>query len=337
MQRGKQGPANPILAVLGAINWDISIFVDRFARSGEEVPVRLVEEYSGGKGANVAVAAARILGRDKVAFLGALGDDYLWARQLAGLKREGVATEGLAKVEGARSGRAYILVDSDGKKTIHTDFGANDRISPHHLVRGVGASTLSRARMIVVMDPPTPVALTAVQTAGSRGAKVIYSPGVRTEEGLRGMEKVLEHSDYLVLDRSELRNIYRARSDEDSMDALTESHPDLTLIVTLGERGCTVAKRGERTVVGGVDLSSIGKAPVNTTGCGDAFLGVFASYLLLGSKPLEAANWANLAGAMKATRYETRGSPRRQQLENAMRKVEGLRRRQLGLPASRAS
>jgi ribokinase len=213
-----------LLSVIGAINWDISIFEDRFARPGEEVPVRLVEEYSGGKGANVAVAAARILGPRRVAFLGALGDDYLWSRQLAELKKEGVITDGMVRVERSRSGRAYILIDADGRKTIHTHFGANDRISSHHLIRGVAASFLSKTQIMIVMDPPTPVALTAAESAGSKGAKVIYSPGVRTQEGRQRLERVLEHSNYLVVDRVELMNMYQTHSEEEAIEEVKQTH-----------------------------------------------------------------------------------------------------------------
>src|SRR5207247_5555412 len=81
---------NHLLTVLGAINWDTSIFEDRFAKQGEEVPVNRVEEFSGGKGANVAVAAARILGKQHVSFVGAIGKDEVSRKQLAELLREGV-------------------------------------------------------------------------------------------------------------------------------------------------------------------------------------------------------------------------------------------------------
>jgi len=327
----REQPARGLLSVIGAINWDISIFEDRFARPGEEVPVRLVEEFSGGKGANVAVAEARMIGPRRVAFLGALGDDYLWSRQLTELRKEGVITDGMMRVERARSGRAYILVDADGRKTIHTHFGANDRISPHHLIRGVAASFISKTHTMIVMDPPTPVALTAAQSAASKGAKVIYSPGVRTQEGRPRLERVLEHSDYLVVDRLELMNMYQTRSEEEAFEQIKQSDSSLTVVATLGARGCVVARDGIMTPVGGIDLSAIGKKPVNTTGSGDAFLGVFASYLAMGYGPLEATNWANLAGALKATRYETRGSPRKDELERMMKRVERFKLAQLGL------
>ena len=100
-----------LLTVVGAINWDVSIFEDSFAKLGEEVPVREVEEYSGGKGANVAVAAARVLGPGKAAFIGALGSDEVAAIQLRLLKKERVVTVGVFSVEGATSGRAYVIVN----------------------------------------------------------------------------------------------------------------------------------------------------------------------------------------------------------------------------------
>jgi ribokinase len=323
--------------VIGAINWDVSVFEDRFARSGEEVPVRLVEECSGGKGANVAVAAARLLGRGRAAFLGALGDDELCDRQLAELDREGVLTGGVSKVKGCQSGRAYIIVDAGGRKTIHTHFGANDRVSAADLRKGDTPALVARTAIMIIMDPPTPAAMAAAQEARRHGAKVIYSPGVRTQEGLPAVEGVMEQSDYLVVDRMELMNLYHKRGEKEAQAAVTEAHPRLAVVTTLGDRGCVVARGGTSTTVGGVDLLSLGKKPVNTTGCGDAFLGAFASYILMGHRPLDAANWANLAGALKAERYETRGSPRRDELESAMRGLEQVRRAQLGLPGSRAS
>jgi len=92
-------------------------------------------------------------------------------------------------------------------------------------------------------------------------------------------------------------------------------------VATLGANGCVVARDGEVTEVPGFNLRGLGKRVVNTTGCGDAFLGVFASLLHTGHGDLEAATWGNLAGALKATRLETRGSPTKQELEATMKVV----------------
>ena len=319
-----------LLTVIGAINWDISVFEERFARPGEEVPVRQVEEFSGGKGANVAVAAARILGRGRVAFVGALGDDELASRQLSTLREEGVLTDAAVQVKGAGSGRAYIIVDSNGRKSIHTHFGANERISPRDLSSERVSRIIRRSRMMIVMDPPTKVARAIAGTSKKSGARVVYSPGVRTREGLRSIESVVSLSDYVALDSHEVKNLYPARDEQSAAERFERAHPKLTLVTTLGPRGCIVAKNGVTSTIEGVDLSSLGKRAVNTTGSGDAFLGVFASYLLMGRSPLDAANFANIAGALKATRFETRGSPTRSELELTRSKLERLRRSRRG-------
>jgi ribokinase len=191
--------------------------------------------------------------------------------------------------------------------------------------------------MLIVMDPPVPTALAAAKIAKARGAKILYSPGVRTREGIRVLEKVVQLSDYTVVDAHELRNLYQRRDEDAALDRFRETHPRLTIVATMGERGCMVAKDDVKSNVSGVDLSLLGKRAVNSTGSGDAFLGVFASYVLMGTNTLDAVNWANLAGALKATKYETRGSPTRSELESSMAKLARIRRSRLGLPESRAS
>ena len=324
-----------LLTVLGAINWDISIFEERFAKRGEEVPVNLVEEFSGGKGANVAVAAARILGRGRVAFVGALGDDDISKKQLQELKAEGVITDGIVEVKESQSGRAYIIIDGAGMKTIHTHFGANEKVTVEHLTGARVARAIQASRMIIVMDTPTEVGRKAIEIAKRNRSRVVYSPGVRTQGGILNLGPLLESADYIVLDRIELRNLSPRMDEEEISHKLTSANRRLTVVETLGEKGCAITAGGRTTIVRGVDVESLGKRVVNTTGCGDAFLGVFAGYLLLGSSILEAAKRANLAGALKATKYETRGSPTRAELEKEETIWESVRQTEPGLQLSR--
>lgn len=323
-----------LLSVMGAINWDISIFEERFARQGEEVPVLRVEEYSGGKGANVAVAAARILGRSRVALVGALGRDELYYRQVKELRSEGVIVDGILRPRGSKSGTAYILIDGVGKKTIHTHFGANDLVRPEHLRQWKVARILGQSRILIVMDPLTDVAESAAKIAKTRGADVIYSPGVRSQEGLKTLEGVLEEADYLVLDKVELKNLAHSADVPAMSRDFLSAYPRLKLVVTLGDGGCMLATDSGVKRMEGVDLALLGRKPVNTTGCGDAFLGVLSGYMMLGMPMAEAIAWANLAGALKATRYETRGSPIREELEKSMARLQKIRRSQIGLPPS---
>lgn len=324
-EKGVGGSAGQrrLLTVIGAINWDVSIFEDAFAGLGEEVPVRDVEEFSGGKGANVAVAAARMLGRGKAAFIGALGTDRIAGAQIQELKKEGVVTDGVFVVEGTRSGRAYVIVNREGKKSIHTHFGANSHIRPEDLGKLGPARVLHRTSMLVIMDTPTAVAKAAAEKIARNGARIIYSPGVRVRESREDLTTMIDSSDFLVLDKAELARVSGKRNPVQAGELLQRSSKGLTVVATSGKGGCVVVAESGVTRLPGVDLSRLGMKAVNSTGSGDSFLGVFASLLNSGRDPVEAAKWANLAGALKATRYETRGSPTKAELEASMKKLRG--------------
>jgi sugar/nucleoside kinase (ribokinase family) len=123
----------------------------------------------------------------------------------------------------------------------------------------------------------------------------------------------------VIVDAHELKFLGGQANEDECIAELGASFPNATFVATLGPRGSVLFKGNVRSPVRGVDLASLGKKVVNSTGSGDAFLGVFASYLMEGEEPVEAVEWGNLAGALKAARYETRGSPRRGELENCMR------------------
>ncbi|MDA4120654.1 MAG: carbohydrate kinase family protein [Thaumarchaeota archaeon] len=325
------------LVVLGAINWDTTVFVRKFAGPGEEVPVNSVEESPGGKGANAAVAAARILGPDNVAIIGALGDDATSVSLRRSLRSEGVTDTGVAILRRTPSGRAYIVVDGHGGKVIHTLFGANEKLKPDHLQSSGAKKALSSARTVLAMDVPIPVALAAARRAKEVGASVVYSPGVRSSLGLKALEEVLRLADVLVIDRSELSNLSGPRDPAGAASNLHLMFPGLTVVATLGPLGCVVVLHGNRSVLPGVDLADLGLKAVNSTGSGDAFLGAFTSYRMLGRPYLEAAQLGNLAGALKATRSETRGSPSRVELERTMEALRRVKQPRQGLPSKRAS
>lgn len=313
-----------IVTVIGAINWDVSIFEDSFARLGEEVPVREVEEYSGGKGANVAVAAARVLGPGRAAFIGALGSDELAKTQIRLLRHEGVVTKGVVVIEGSRSGRAYVIVNREGKKSIHTHFGANSLLRPGDLGEPGPASVLSRTTTPVVMGTPTDVALAAARKAKTQGAQVIYSPGVRVREGRDALGGVIGQADFLVLDRVELARLSGNADAAEASMTVRRGRLSMTVVSTSGKGGCLVTTKDGSTHLAGINLSRLGMEAVNSTGSGDSFLGVLASRLGAGEGPVQAARWAKLAGALKATRYETRGSPTMDTLRDTMKRLQGL-------------
>jgi ribokinase len=92
-------------------------------------------------------------------------------------------------------------------------------------------------------------------------------------------------------------------------------NPDLTAILKSGKEGFTAFKSEATIRIPGIDLTEWGLRVVNTVGCGDAFLGAFSAAKALKLSDEEALHWANWAGALKATKSETRGSPTRRELE----------------------
>ncbi|MDG7010933.1 MAG: carbohydrate kinase family protein [Nitrososphaerota archaeon] len=317
------------VAVLGAINWDTTVFEHDFASPGEEVPVVRLEEFPGGKGANTAVAAARILGRGAVAFLGALGSDQVKGELLESLAAEGVRTDGVEVIKGAATGRAMIVVDGAGRKTIHTHFGANEAYEPRFLRNPASAAILSASAVTVIMDLPLAAAEAAAEGA-SKQSRVVYCPGVRGAGQEERLASILSRADDLVLDRIELAKLSGRSDPEEGVEALLQRHEGITVVATLGPEGCLVAAGGSVSRVAPVDLADLGLAAVNSTGSGDAFLAAYACYSLFGLQPREAAEWGNLSGALKAASAETRGSPTRGALEEKMRLLREVRGRRQG-------
>jgi ribokinase len=122
-----------VVAVCGAINWDINLYVRRFGNPGEEVPVNRIERVPGGKGANVAVAVAKILGKGKCAMLGGVGNDDIGDKHIKIFDHDGVDSKWLIRFKEVESGQAYILIDGKGENQINTYFGANMEIGRAHV------------------------------------------------------------------------------------------------------------------------------------------------------------------------------------------------------------
>lgn len=328
--------APPSLVFLGAINWDTTVFVKTLPRPGEEVPVIAVEEGPGGKGANAAVAAAKILGGERVALVGALGDDPLEPPLRKSIRSEGVNTEGVVVVRGSGSGRAYVVVDEAGRKEIHTHFGANDSLGAEQVRSPGGADSLASAGVAVIMDVPLAAAVSAAAAMRRHGGRVIYSPGVRGGGDKEGVAEVLSMTDDLVLDRPELQQLTGDRSPAGGARAVCAGRRGLRVVVTLGPSGSLVCEKKRVTRVPGVKLGRLGLRAVNSTGAGDAFIAAYAWRSVLGDSIAAAAKWGNLAGALKASNPETRGSPSRTELEEAMGVLTPVRRPR-GSRSSRAA
>jgi len=306
----------PIVASAGAINWDVNLFVKMIPKAGEETPVNRITRLPGGKAANVAVAMARLLGENRSALIGALGNDPIKDEHLKMFKKEGVVTSGITLVPSEESGQAYIIIDEDGQNVISTHFGANAMLNPA-LLKDKGVREILRSiKMLVVMDAPLEFARALLSKSAGIGNINLWSPGVRTLGGLKAMKKMLSLTNFLVLNEPELLNLTDAHSTEEGYRSLKKENDSLNLIVTHGKDGAMLITPDSKIKESGIDLGSIGKKAVNTVGCGDAFIGCFAAQLVNGSTPAKALKMANFAGSFKATRFETRGSPTSSELSS---------------------
>jgi len=300
--------------VIGAINWDINLFIKAFPRKGEEVAVERITRVPGGKAGNVVVAAARLLGPKQTAILGGLGKDSIASEHVRIFEEEGVVVSGLMFNPNAESGQAYIVIDEEGANIIHTHFGANATVRPEDLGEPVRHALISEARVITIMDPLFETALKLAQDAKRMSKIVAWAPGLKSAIGIQKAATMLRNVDYLVTNEFEMEYLTGKSNPDEAVARLLEVNSKMRMITTLGAKGCSMYSEGERMTTQALDVKSLGLSVVNTVGCGDAFIGAFVAAISEGLSNAEALRWGCCAGGLKATRRETRGSPSREML-----------------------
>jgi len=300
--------------VIGAINWDINLFIRNFPQKGEEVRVRNITRVAGGKGGNVAVAAARILGPSRVAIIGGLGNDAIATEQIRIFQQEGVVVSGIKTSPEVESGQAYIVIDENGENIIHTFFGANATVTPEDLDEPSRRELLSQTAVVTIMDPLFETSLRLAREAKQMSKVVAWDPGVRSELGIEGVAPLIENVDYVAANESELANLAGTKDPGKAAERIIQFNNKVKVAAKLGGRGCALYTKDEKVELPALDLRARGLKVVNTVGCGDAFLGAFVAALSEGRSDLEALKWGNCAAGLKATREETRGCPDRETL-----------------------
>jgi ribokinase len=305
------------LVVCGAINWDISCFVERLPVSGEEVTIKHITRVSGGTGGNIAVAAARILGAKEVALIGALGKDDIARQQIAALEDEGVITEGIDHIAEVESGQAYILIDQTGENVIASHLGANARLGLGHLNKAQVKQQLQECRGIVLTDPPLEVAEELINLAKRRNVPVLWDPGILISPNREALHSLAKEAEVLFLNETEASALLRTDGLNTSLQKLKELRFGNHTVLKLGAQGAAMLEpaSGAVTQIPALPLKKLGLNVVSTVGCGDVFAGVFAAYHVRGSSLAQSLVMASAAAGLNATRPETRGSPDRATLD----------------------
>lgn len=298
--------------------------MDRLPRVGEEVRVKEIQRVSGGTAANVAVAAARILGSSRVSFIGSLGCDEIAEKQIQILISEGVDYSGILRIDGEESGQAYITVGPKGENEIHTFFGANLKLSPERLEDRERLSLILGSKIIVIMDPPLETAEKLAKIGKKHGKTVIWDPGVYSGYEFKKLMPVISNVDYFILNNLEFQNLLGTSDPREIIQSMSRVKRDIKVIVKEGGRGSSLVGDGGGLIihVDAVSLPKLGLEVVNTVGCGDAFIGAFAAAKVEGLDDTEALRLGNAAGAYKATKKETRGGPTRTQLHDFLKRLK---------------
>ena len=314
------------LIVCGAINWDISCFVQHLPAPGEEVTLKRIIRVSGGTGANVAVAAARILGAEQVALIGALGRDDIARQQITALQEEGVIVAGIQQIERVESGQAYIMIDQRGENIIASHLGANARLALKHLRKVEVKRQLRESQGIVLTDPPLEVAGGLIDVAKRRDVRVLWDPGILIAPHREALLCLTKQVDVLFVNETEANALFGTSGVSLTLRRLKELGFENCVVLKFGTRGAVMLEpaSGAAMEVPALPLKKLGLSVVSTVGCGDVFAGVFAAYYVTGSSLEDSLVMASAAAGLNATRPETRGSPSRGALEEVVKRSRKL-------------
>ncbi|MEM3594480.1 MAG: PfkB family carbohydrate kinase, partial [Candidatus Jordarchaeaceae archaeon] len=206
-----------------------------------------------------------------------------------------------------------------------TLFGANHEIKPEDVEEEKRLALIRQAKVLAVVDPPLPVVLKVVELGKKFGATTIWDPGIHCVEGCESLKDILKFVDILLMNAVEVENLTGASEPGEVKKRLFPINKNLKVVKKMGAEGSQLIDPEEKQsiIIKGIPLQKYGFKVVNTVGCGDAFHGVLAASLAQGYSLIDALQRANLAGAFKATRSETRGSPTKKEFEEFHKKVKG--------------
>lgn len=280
------------IAVIGSINMDLTARAERLPEKGETVSAGELRYVPGGKGANQAVAAAR-LGGD-VTMFGCVGDDAFADRLIENLRQNGVNTAHIRRVSGGSSGIAMITVSKlSGENSIVVVPGANRCVTPAYVEDQRDA--ILQADILVLQNEIPPETVAQVIDLGHRAGKtILYNPA----PAMALPDGAMDHISYLTPNEHEAALLF---PHDGELSSLLKTYGG-KLIVTLGEQGAIGWENGE--------LLHIPARPahvVDTTGAGDTFNGAFAYALAEGYTFARALRFANIAASLSTERPGAQG------------------------------
>jgi len=281
--------SEPSVVVVGSVNMDLVLKAPHVPRPGQNVFAHSFERFPGGKGANQAVAAARLGAR--TAFVGCVGDDAFGEELVGTIRAAGVDCTCVRRASQKPTGTALIIVDDAGENAIVVARGANASVSGDDLQ--AAADLVADADvMLLQLEIPVQTVAKAVEMARRHGVRTVLDAGPPCRdfsEALFGVDVLSPNMDEAeAILETPVRDLNEA---EAAARELLRRGPK-AVVLKLGDQGALLATGSTRRRFDAVKVD-----PVDTTGAGDAFTAALAVYIADGRSYAEAVKLANCAGA----------------------------------------
>ena len=282
------------IVVLGSTNTDMVITADHLPVPGETICDGSFKMHPGGKGANQAVAVARLSGTPETCeFIAKVGDDVCGNETADRLRRDGIVPKLVIDRENA-SGTALILVDKKGQNVISVALGANGTLSGDYISPFMDDITQAKV-LLMQLETPIPTVAAAAVCAHTAGTTVVLNPAPAAKLS----KELLSNVDWITPNETEaeiltgvkVTDVVSAKAAAEALKALGVGH----VVITMGSKGCYCADTGKLYPC----------RPVKAVDCvaaGDTFNGAFAVALAEGRSVEDAIDFGQKAAAISVTR-----------------------------------
>ena len=289
------------ICVIGSSSMDLVVTSQKRPKAGETVLGDSFKTVPGGKGANQAVAAAR-LGAE-VHMIGCVGDDHYGKAILANLKANDVLTDYVEPVTDTESGTAHIVL-ADGDNSIIVVKGANDHVTPEYVERALPA--IERADIVMIQQEIPEDTVDYV----SRLCKTLGTPLLLNPAPARPLSKAtIENAAYITPNEHEASVLFQGLSREEALQRFPGK-----LFITEGKNGVRFHNGTEERLIPSFPVKA-----VDTTGAGDTFNAGLAVALSEGGDIESALRFANRAASLSVLKFGAQGGmPKRAEVERAL-------------------
>jgi ribokinase len=303
----------PHIVVVGSLNMDLVVEVPSIPLPGETILGQNFATFPGGKGANQAVAAARL--GAQVTLVGRVGRDSFGDQLLASAQADGIDISHIGRDQTAATGVAMIVVDQQGQNSIAVASGANFRLTAEH-VRQAWRQLDKVDLLVMPLETPLDTIQTAVDLAQKSGTPVLLNPAPARPlpaSILAGVDVLVPNEpEAAQLTGMPVNTLQESRAAARRLLSLGVGH----VVLTLGSRGALVLD-GKTSAFTHVPAREVNV--VDTTAAGDAFVGGLAVALAEGQPLAQAAQFANAVAALAVTKPGAQPSmPRRPEVESLL-------------------